>query len=103
MVELINLGDLLSTGGIAAREHAAAERAIAEERRSWLPMLESWAAALKPEDDLQTRVWLDAEIRRLRRALRMPPPLPSTDALERRRQQTRERVRRHRQRRKAAQ
>jgi hypothetical protein len=103
MVEMISLGELIMTGGIEAREQAAAARAIADEQRSWLPMIEAWAANLGAEDDLGTQVWLAAEIRRLRRALGMPPPAPSAQAIEHRRQQIRERVRRFRERQQAAQ
>jgi hypothetical protein len=43
------------------------------------------------------RVYLDAEILRLRKALNLPPAL-SSEMIERHRIQTRERVRRYRQR-----
>jgi hypothetical protein len=43
------------------------------------------------------RAYLDAEISRLRKLLHLPP-IRSPEAVERRRQQTRERVRRYRQR-----
>jgi hypothetical protein len=98
MVEMISLGELAEAGGVEAFARAAAERARAEERASWLPMLEAWAAGLTGEDDPLAWAYLDGEIRRLRRLLRLPP-VPSPEAVERRRELTRARVRRHRERR----
>ncbi len=49
------------------------------------------------DDDLMVRVYLDAEFLRLRKALHLPPAL-SSGMIERHRIQTRERVRRYRQR-----
>jgi hypothetical protein len=95
-----DLNDFMATGGLPAREQAAARtatvRAVAEEQRLWLPMLEAWVEATK--DDLLLHVMLIAEVRRVRRALRLPAWCPSETA-DHRRQQTRERVRRYRQRR----
>jgi hypothetical protein len=62
-----------------------------------LPVLEAWLAALGGDDDLMVRVYLDAEISRLRKVLHLPPAL-SSEMIERRRIQTRERVRCYRQR-----
>jgi len=90
--------EFLATGGVTGRERAAAEQAIAAERAFWLPILEGWAASLSTEEsDLYALVYLDGEIRRLRRLLRLPAA-PSAEASARRREQTRERVRRFRER-----
>jgi hypothetical protein len=91
--------EFIRSGGMAAREREAAARAIAEERESWLAILEGYAATLPddvPRDELLMRVILDGEIRRLRKLLRLPPPGPDAETLAKRREQTRERVRRHR-------
>jgi hypothetical protein len=95
-----SFSDFVATGGMAQRERDAAERAIAQERAFWLPILEAACAAVLPaetEDDLLTHVILAGEIRRLRKLLHLPPA-PSPDAIERRRELTRERVRRYRER-----
>jgi hypothetical protein len=94
------LHEFFNNGGMAAVERAAACRAIADERASWLPILEAWAAALGDDDDVLMVIWLDGEIRRARRLLHLPP-VPSPQAVEQRREKTRERVRRYRQRLKA--
>jgi hypothetical protein len=94
-----SFSDFVATGGMTRRERDAAERAISEERRFWLPVLEAWATALREEgapDPLMSAM-LDGEIRRLRRLLCVPAPV-SPEAADRRRGQTRERVRRHRER-----
>jgi hypothetical protein len=72
----------------AKAAHAAAEKAIRDTRSRWLPKLRRWAARAEGP----RRAFLELEIRRLERGLKIPP----TD--ERRRAQTRERVRRHRKR-----
>jgi len=95
MVEWLSLGELIRAGGVETFARRAAERAAAEERASWLPMLEAWAAQLTAEDDLFLHGYLATEIRRLRRLLRLPP-IRSPEAIERRRRLTRERVQRHR-------
>jgi hypothetical protein len=100
MVELIrSLGELVEAGGVEAFARAAAKRAADEERASWLPALEVLAARLTDEDDPLASAYLDGEIRRLRRRLRRLPAVPSPEAIERRRELTRARVRRHRERR----
>jgi hypothetical protein len=91
------------SGGMSAIEREAAQEAVKREREHWLPVLEAWLADA-PRDgamDVILCVVLDGEIRRLRRMLGLPPR-PSPEAIERRRQQTRERVRRYRQRQLAA-
>ena len=93
-----SFNEFIASGGMQAKEHAAAERAITEEREFWLPILEAAADTLTDEDDVQLHVLAAAEIRRLRRLPRLPPRPFSPEAIERRRQQTRERVRRYRQR-----
>ena len=98
MVKMISLGELVEAGGVEAFAQAAAERARAEERASWLPMLEAWAAGLTGEDDALVWAYLNGEIRRLRKLLRLPSIQPP-EAVERRRELTRARVRRHRERR----
>jgi hypothetical protein len=90
------------TGGLAAVEREAAQDAITGEREHWLLRLEQWPATA-PEDDLMLLIRLESEIRRLRRKLRLPPPAPSPTTVEHRRHQTHERVRRYRQRQRAAQ
>jgi hypothetical protein len=89
--------EFMRTGGMLAREREAAARAIAEERRSWLGILEGYAA-LPLDLTMTTRIILEGEIRRLRKLLRLPPPpaVSDADTIAKRRAQTRERVRRHR-------
>jgi hypothetical protein len=90
----------IQTGGMMAVEQEAAAEAIRDARESWLPTLESFVAEHVEEGDLITRFILDEEIRRLRRLLGQPAP-QSPEDLDRRRQQTRERVRRYRERQRA--
>ena len=89
----------IESGGMSAIEREAAQEAVKREREHWLPILEAWLAdALRDgATELLLCVVLDDEIRRLRRTLGLPPQ-SSPEAIERRRQQTRERVRRYRQR-----
>jgi hypothetical protein len=96
----ITFDKFFEQGGVEGFARAAALRAIAEERATWLPDVEAWLATLGDDDDLMVRVYLDAEIRRVRKLLHLPP-IRSPEAVERHRQQTRERVRRYRQRLKA--
>ena len=79
---------------MAGKERAAAARAVENERRDWLPILEDLATQV-PTDDLMGQVILEGEVRRLRRLLGLPLP-PTSEAVQRRREQTRDRVRRHR-------
>ena len=67
----------------------------AEQRRIWLPILE---AGVERDDENVDREVL-AAIRRLRRLLESKPPDPLPEEVEQRRKQTRERVRRYRERR----
>jgi hypothetical protein len=77
--------------GMAAQERDAVTKALARARRDWLKRLARCRADLPDHDARLAR--LDAEISRLRRLLKLGP---SSQALLRRRQQTRERVRRWR-------
>src|SRR6516164_10244456 len=86
--------EFYAKGGMWGIEREAARQAIAEQRRSWLPVLEAWAD-LYPAD-IEKQVHND--IRRLRRLLRLSP-VTGPEAADRRREQTRERVRRYRERR----
>jgi predicted RNA polymerase sigma factor len=72
----------------------AADEAIREERRSWLPQLEKWLAEADPDDPYHSflSAGLRSEIKRLRKALKIRP------TLDERREQSRERVRRFRKR-----
>ena len=90
----------LRAGGMAAIEQEAADQAIRDEREAWLPILERWLkeAMTNNEHPLMCAI-LESQIRRLRRLLHLPP-YRGTAAIERRRELTRERVRRYRQRRK---
>jgi hypothetical protein len=89
-----DLHEFLEAGGMAGKERAAAARAVENERRDWLPILEDLATQV-PTDDLMGQVILEGEVRRLRRLLGLPLP-PTSEAVQRRREQTRDRVRRHR-------
>jgi hypothetical protein len=89
-----SLHELILAGGVTALEHAAATQAIEETRRSWLPIIE--AEATRPDLSLYATIYLAGEIRRLRRMLKLPPPPPSAADQQLRREQTRDRVRRHR-------
>jgi hypothetical protein len=52
----ITFDGFFNAGGMASVEREAAERAITEERQSWLPILEAWAAALNGTDNLLMQV-----------------------------------------------
>jgi hypothetical protein len=95
-LDIYTLDGFFKAGGMTGVERAAAQRAILEARASWLPILEAWAAV--PDNDLFWCAWLDTQIRQARRGLRLRRPPASPEALERRRRQTLERVRRYRQR-----
>jgi hypothetical protein len=100
--------DLRRSGGVRRWERDAVaeakKRALEVTRKMWLRLLERWRqqwyarfAAKKPRGrDLDEVVYIAREIRTLRRALRIGP----TD--DERREQTRDRVRRLRARRRAA-
>ena len=75
--------------GMVFYEHEAVERALRETREKWLPLLEG---RLAKTDDPDERAMLTAEIRRLRRLLGI------FQTEEARRAASRERVRRHRER-----
>jgi hypothetical protein len=94
----MDLDQLITAGGVPALERQAATQAIEETRRFWLPVLETLAAG--PDHNALVRMYLAGEVRRLRRALKLPPPPPSETDREWQRRQTRDRVRRHRARRK---
>ena len=95
---MLSLAEFFAQGGMAAIERDAAARAIAKERTFWLQVLEDTLPALHGDDaDPMTRIQVEAEIRRLRKALHLSP-LVYPQMLERRRIKTRERVRRHRRR-----
>jgi hypothetical protein len=94
-------GKLMTAGGIDSQEYIAAEKAIEETRKKWLPILEGFrerefrerVTQKEPSsDDLLVIAFLDEEIQRLRRLLRLGP---SPELV---REQTRERVQRFRQR-----
>jgi hypothetical protein len=87
----------LRGGGMQQIEYLAARQAIAQERAHWLPILQYWYDNPTDADDLKERQALYRQIRRLRQLLGMRR-ISAPDAGERRRQQTRERVRRYRQR-----
>jgi hypothetical protein len=74
----------------------AADDAVREERVYWLPRLESWLAEADPNDPFYSflSAGLRSEIKRLRKALKIRP------TLDERREQSRERVRRFRKRKK---
>jgi hypothetical protein len=88
----MSVGELIRCGGVSRFERQAADQAIAQERRFWLPVLEAWLDQCS-EDDWYETAYLTGEIRRLRRLTGIPA------SLERRRAQGRERVRRWRARR----
>jgi hypothetical protein len=94
---MMTLNEFFHAGGMSAIEREAAQRAIKDERRLWLPMLEAWRVRL-PADDLMMIVWLEAQIRRARKGGLGLKRFPSPQVAERRRIQTRERVRRFRER-----
>jgi hypothetical protein len=91
----LTLQDLIRCGGVEGLARQAARKAADAERRFWLPILENMADQLKPSgdsrDDLFLPGYLESEIRTLRRMTGIPA------APERKRAQTRERVRRWRQ------
>jgi hypothetical protein len=75
-----DLHEFLEAGGMAGKERAAAARAVENERRDWLPILEDLATQV-PTDDLMGQVILEGEVRRLRRLLGLPlPPTPEVGA-----------------------
>ena len=92
----MSVGELIRCGGVSRLERDAAAKAIAQERRLWLSILE---ARLDQYDRKSFEVgieiaYLTGEIRRLRRLTGIPA------SLERRRAQGRDRVRRWREKRK---
>ena len=91
----MTVGELMAAGGpeaLARRAAAeAAEKAAALERQFWLRVLERWRRNNEP-DDLCIGVQVSMYIRKLRRKLGLKPPKELI------REQTRERVRRFRER-----
>ena len=92
---MLTIRDFWQQGGMWEIEATAARQAVAEQRRIWLPILE---AGVEQDDENVDREVL-ATIRRLRRLLELKPPDPLREEVEQRRKQTRERVRRYRERR----
>ena len=86
------LAEFIEGGGVLRREHEAARQAVQKEREFWLPLLEDKLATA--DLNAYEENYLAGEIRRLQRMLGIKP------TLDRRRTQTRERVRRLRHRRK---
>ena len=91
--------ELMTTGGVEARAEAAAYEARMSEYRFWLEILDGWrmdyTAAAGDEAAGRAARWLVHEIARIKRILgeRQPRDLDKVRA------QTKERVRRHRERR----
>jgi hypothetical protein len=93
------LGRFILSGGVEGQEYAAAEQAMEETRREWLPILEEHEQELRErmqheptEHDPLMLMFLSGEIKRLRRLLRLGPSRETV------RERTRERVRRFRER-----
>jgi hypothetical protein len=91
----MSLDELVRGGGVSGLEREAANRAIAQERRFWLPVLEACLDRCDGKTDLHAIMYLTGEVSRLRRLLGV------STSLEWRRAKTRERVRRWRERQKA--
>lgn len=91
------LASYCKLGGIRGLERRAAAKAIREEREFRLQMLEEWYEWYRKSGDALTCVRLNYDIAYLRRCLK----IPNTQPIEERRAQTRERVRRYRERQKA--
>ena len=91
----MSVGELIRCGGVSRLERDAAAKAIAQERRFWLSILEARLDQYdrKSFEDWQEIAYLTGEIRRLRRLTGIPANL------EQRRAQVRDRVRRWRRRR----
>jgi hypothetical protein len=85
----MSVAELIRCGGVIRLERDAAEKAIAQERRFWLQMLEAWLDQCDCKDWYEI-AYLTGEIRRLRRLTGVPA------SLERRRAQNRARVQRWR-------
>ena len=90
------LGSYWKLGGIRGAERRAAVKAIREEREFRLQMLEEWHEWYRESGDVLTCARLNYDIAYLRRCLKIPNLQP----IEERRKQTRERVRRYRERQK---
>ena len=89
----MTVSELFEAGGVYRLEQEAAAQAIRETREFWLGVLEDWLAKDDSDPLDRDRFFVGLEIRRLRRVLGLRP---SDDE---RRTQNRERVRRHRERR----
>jgi hypothetical protein len=86
----MSVAELIRCGGVSRLERDAAKKAIAQERRFWLQVLEAWLDQCASKDDWHEIAYLTGEIRRLRRFTGVPA------SLERRRAQNRIRVQRWR-------
>lgn len=91
----------LRGGGMRQIEYDATREAVARERAHWLPILQYWWEEEIGDLDPAERRALYRQLCRLRRILGLKPP-SAPDAVERRRQKTRARVQRYRQRQRAA-
>ena len=88
----------LRSGGIREKEIQAARRALLAERELWLTVMQHWVEDPNVEPD--ERQQLIRQIQRTRRLLKMSPwsTGETPEAIARRREQTRLRVQRYRQR-----
>jgi hypothetical protein len=91
----MSLAALRKAGGPERLAQRAAEQAVTEERKHWLELLLNIKATLdacNDPDDFDDRVYVEMQIKELRRRLGIATPIETVRA------QTRERVRRFRER-----